>query len=144
MNSLYPLVENIILDKLLGSQSPFTHKSKFVFGMFVLAATLALLAVVFVAIGAYLWLQTTQPAHIAAFCTAGMIFAGFIISVIVSVGFSAYRKMRIKRVQKETQLIVAQLLESSEAQLKEYVENAPASSMALAVIAGFISGKFMD
>ena len=73
-----------------------------------------------------------------------MIFAGFIICVIVSVGFSAYRKMRIKRVQKETQLIVAQLLESSEAQLKEYVENAPASSMALAVIAGFISGKFMD
>jgi|TARA_R110002126_G_scaffold279836_1_gene426899 hypothetical protein len=144
MNSLYPLIESIILDRVVGSQSPFTHKSKCVFGLFLLAATLALIAVVFVAIGTYLWLQITQPAHLAAFFTAGIILAGSFVSVIMAVSVVSYRKVRMKRVQKETQAIVAQLLEGSETQLKEFVESAPASSMALAVIAGFISGKFID
>jgi hypothetical protein len=144
MNHLYPLIESIILDRVLGSQSPFTHKSKCVLGVFILAATLALLAVVFVAIGTYLWLQTTQPAYLAAFMTAGIICAGFIACAVIAFALSAYRKMRMKRMQRETQVMVAQLLEGSEAQLKEFVESAPASSMALAVIAGFVSGKLID
>lgn len=144
MQALMPLVEQVIIDRLLSQRAPLMRKNKIGIGLMVLAGVMLLLGLVFAALAGYGWLLMHYPQPTAALITAGFILGLSILSSLIGVALLQRRAPPPRR-QNEEEIMeaVSEIMTIVSEELAEPIKENPKTAVILSGVAGFAAGERM-
>lgn len=143
MQALMPLIEQVIIDRLLSQKAPLMRKNKFGIGLTVLGGAMFLLGLVFAALAGYGWLLMHYPQPTAALITAGFILGLSILTSLVGVALLQRRAPPRRQDEEEIMEAVSEIMTIVSEELAEPIQENPKTAVILSGVAGFAAGERM-
>lgn len=144
MNALLTTVENLIIDRLISSEAPFTGSNKAGLGLIVLGGFMFIVSMGFFTWATYLWMAKNLDPQTAAIITGGIAFLIASLCTLGAYGLLRYKKYRILKLKNEvTDTVNAVLSELTQKQVLEPIKENPKTAMLIASLAGLIVGDQM-
>lgn len=140
MNQALAFAENMLMERIIGNETPLTGKSKAGLGLMSLTLLLAGAAVIFFLYATYIWLSQNFPPSTAAYYAGGITLAAAALTSLAGYGLSQYRQYRIRQIKREVRETVQEALTIVTDELEDPVKDNPKTSVALAAFAGYVAG----
>lgn len=141
MSTLITTLENVLIDRVLSKDAPFTGKSKAGLGLFTLALAFLLIALAFFIYAAYLWMSKNYPPEVAATLMGGLILSLAAISGIVAYAILSYKRLRMKKLKNEIIETMQSAIELADEEISEPIKENPKTAVLIASLAGFVAGE---
>lgn len=141
MSNLLATAENLLIDRILSDDSPFSGKSKARLGLSTLAGLLLAVALGFFIYASYIWMTSNYPPETAAIMAGGLTLLTSCICSLSAYAIAHYKRTRIKQMKQDMTKTMQNALEMADDELSQPIKDNPKTAILIASLAGFIAGE---
>ena len=144
MHALMPILEQVVVNRLISNKAPFTNKNKIGLAFAIISGLLFFTAAAFIIIAGYAWLLSVYTMPEAALITAIVILILAFLTVLAS--YLAFKKRPSLRAEKNDDMtqITSLLYEAINEEWAAPIQEKPKTALLLASIGGFIAGDYLQ
>lgn len=144
MKAALPLIEQLIMDRLLSSKPPVSANMKMTGIFFSICLFFFFAGLTALSYGLFLHLATQVPAFEAAFITGGVLIG---LTVITALSFYAYQSVKKRQKERKSQEIdelMSSAIETLRKDLADTTRDHPETTLLITALSGFIAGKTLS
>jgi hypothetical protein len=142
MPKLMAIAEGILLEKVLFEGWPLSRKkNRLGQALFVLSGLLTLVAISFLIIAFYAWVQSQYPPETAALLTAGAVLGLALLVGFAGHGIIHQRRLHTEAAKTNIQHTIKSTIAALDDELGDQVRDNPITAVLLAALAGYVASE---